>query len=200
LLIIPYAMPGVIGILIWRGMLNPHLGIVSTTLESAFGWSPAWFSNPGWAKVAILLINMWLTFPYMMLISSGALQSIPEDLYEAAELDGAGVWDRFRDITLPLLMVSLGPLLIASFAFSFNNFNVIYLFNEGGPPIPGTPTPAGHTDILISYTYRLAFAGHRGSDYGYAAAIAFVIFLLISVITLFNFRFTRIWEEISENV
>lgn len=200
LLIIPYAMPGVIGVLIWRGMLNPHLGVVSTTLESVIGWSPAWFSDPGWAKVAILLINMWLTFPYMMLISSGALQSIPEDLYEAAELDGAGIWDRFRDITLPLLLVSLGPLLIASFAFSFNNFNVIYLFNEGGPPIPGTPTPAGHTDILISYTYRLAFAGHRGSDYGYAAAITFVIFMLISVITLFNFRYTRIWEEISENV
>jgi arabinogalactan oligomer / maltooligosaccharide transport system permease protein len=200
ILIIPYAIPGVISVLIWRGMLNPHLGVVSITLESIFGWSPAWFSDPLWTKIAITLVNMWLTFPYMMLISSGALQSIPNDLYEAAELDGAGVWDRFRDITLPLLLISLGPLLIASFAFSFNNFNVIYLFNEGGPPIPNTPTPAGHTDILISYTYRLAFAGHRGSDYGYAAAISFVIFILISIITLFNFRYTRIWEEISENV
>ncbi len=200
LLIIPYAIPGVIGILIWRGMLNPHLGVISTTLESILGWSPAWLSDPGWAKVAVLLINLWLTFPYMMLICSGALQSIPGDLFEAAEVDGAGTWQRFRKITLPMLLVAVGPLLNASFAFSFNNFNVIYLFNEGGPPIPGTPTPAGHTDILISYTYRLAFDSGRGSDYGYAAAITFVIFMFISVITLFNFRYTRIWEEVSESV
>ncbi len=200
LMIIPYAIPGVIGILIWRGMLNPHLGVITTTMESLLGWAPAWLSNRWWAKVAILLINLWLGYPYMMLITSGALQSIPQDLYEAAKVDGASVWQRFWKITLPLLLVSVGPLLIASFTFNFNNFNVIYLFNEGGPPIPGTPTPAGYTDILISYTYRLAFAGRRGSDYGYAAAITIVIFILVSLITLFNFRYTKIWEEISESV
>jgi ABC-type sugar transport system permease subunit len=200
LLIIPYAIPGVIGILIWRGMLNPHLGVISTTMEELIGWAPAWLSDPWWAKVAILLVNLWLGYPYMMLICSGALQAIPQDLYEAAKVDGASVWQQFWSITLPLLLVSVGPLLIASFTFNFNNFNVIYLFNKGGPPIPGTPTPAGHTDILISYTYRLAFAGHRGSDYGYAAAITIVIFILVSLITLFNFRYTRIWEEISESV
>jgi len=200
LLIIPYAIPGVIGIVIWRGMLNPHLGVISTTMEQIIGWAPAWFSNPWWAKVGILLVNLWLGYPYMMLISSGALQAIPEDLYEAAKVDGASAFQRFRSITLPMLLVSVGPLLIASFTFNFNNFNVIYLFNEGGPPIPGTPTPAGHTDILISYTFRLAFAGHRGSDYGYAAAITIVIFILLTIITAFNFRYTRIWEEISENV
>ena len=200
LLIIPYAIPGVLSILIWRGMLNPHLGVISTNLQRLMGWSPAWFSDPWWAKVAILLINLWLGYPYMMLICSGALQAIPRDIYEAAEVDGANAWQRFWSITLPLLLVSVGPLLIASFTFNFNNFNVIYLYNEGGPPIPGTPTPAGHTDILISYTFRLAFASGRGSDYGYAAAITVVIFLLLSVITFFNFRYTRIWEEVSENV
>jgi ABC-type sugar transport system permease subunit len=136
----------------------------------------------------------------MMLVCSGALQAIPHDLYEAAEVDGANAWRSFWNITLPLLLVSVGPLLIASFTFNFNNFNVIYLFNKGGPPIPGTPTPAGHTDILISYTYRLAFAGQRGSDYGYAAAITFVIFVLLSLITTFNFRYAKVWEEVSENV
>ncbi|MEW6718545.1 MAG: maltose ABC transporter permease MalF [Chloroflexota bacterium] len=200
LLIIPYAIPGVIGILIWRGMLNPHLGVVSTTMKDIIGWAPPWLSNAWWSKIAILLVNLWLGYPYMMLITSGALQAIPHDLYEAARVDGATAWQRFWNITLPLLLVSVGPLLIASFTFNFNNFNVIYLFNEGGPPIPATPTPAGHTDILISYTYRLAFAGHRGSDYGYAAAITIVIFLLVSLITIFNFRYTRIWEEISESV
>ncbi len=200
LLIIPYAIPGVLSILIWRGMLNPHLGVISTNLQRVFGWSPPWFSNPWWAKIAILLINLWLGYPYMMLICSGALQAIPRDLYEAAEVDGAGIWQRFWNITLPLLLVAVGPLLIASFTFNFNNFNVIYLYNEGGPPIPGTPTPAGHTDILISYTFRLAFASGRGSDYGYAAAITIVIFLILTVVTLFNFRYTRIWEEISESV
>lgn len=200
LLILPYAVPGVILILIWRGLLNPHLGVVNLTLMQWFGWAPAWFSDPFWTKMGILLVNLYLGYPYMMLICSGALKAIPQDVYEAAEVDGANIFQKFFNITLPYLLISVGPLLVSSFSFNFNNFNVIYLFNEGGPPIPNTPTPAGHSDILISYTYRLAFAGERGADYGYAAAIAFVIFIILSLITLFNFRFTRMWEEVSENV
>ncbi|MFU8772700.1 MAG: maltose ABC transporter permease MalF [Anaerolineales bacterium] len=200
LLILPYAIPGVIGILIWRGMLNQHLGIITTNMVSIFGWAPGWFTDPMWSKVGILLVNLWLGFPYMMLICSGALQSISPDLYEAAEVDGAGIWHRFWHITLPLLLVGVGPLLIASFTFNFNNFTVIYAYNEGRPPIPGTPTPAGYTDILISYTYRLAFEAGRGSDYGYAAAITILIFLVVATIMLFQFKFMGRWEEISENV
>jgi ABC-type sugar transport system permease subunit len=200
LLIIPYTIPSTISILIWRGMLNEQLGVLTNALEDLVGWSPAWFSDPMWAKVAIVLINLWLGYPYMMLICSGALQAIPSDVYEAGEVDGAGIWQRFRYLTLPLLLVAVGPLLIASFAFNFNNFNVIYLYNEGGPPIPGTITPAGHTDILITYTFRQAFASGRGADYGYGAAITIVIFAILAVITFFNFRYTRIWEEVSENV
>jgi arabinogalactan oligomer / maltooligosaccharide transport system permease protein len=200
LLILPYAIPGVIGILIWRGMLNQNLGVITTNLVSIFGWAPAWFTDPFWSKVGILLVNLWLGYPYMMLICSGALQGISQDIYEAAEVDGAGIWNRFWHITLPLLMVSVGPLLIASFTFNFNNFTVIYLYNEGRPPIPGTATPAGYTDILISYTFRLAFESGRGSDYGYAAAITIVIFLIVASIMLFQYRFLGKWEEISENV
>ncbi len=103
-------------------------------------------------------------------------------------------------ITFPLLLVAVGPLLIASFTFNFNNFNLIYLFNGGGPPIAGTPTPAGHTDILISYVYNLAFSGSSGINYGFAAAITIVIFFIVGAITLFQFRYTRMWEEVSENV
>ena len=200
LLIIPYTVPALITILIWRGMLNPELGVIDRMLEAWFGWAPPWFADGGWAKVAILLINLWLSYPYFMLICSGALQSIPEDIYAAAQVDGASPWQQFWRITLPLLLVAVGPLLVASFTFNFNNFNLIYLFNAGGPPIAGTPTPAGHTDILISYVYNLAFSGSRGVNYGFASAITIIIFFIVGAITLFQFRFTRMWEEVSENV
>ncbi len=200
LLIIPYTVPALITILIWRGMLNPELGVISRMLQNLIGWSPQWYTDQWWAKIAILLVNLWLSYPYFMLICSGALQSIPQDIYEAAIVDGASPWQNFRRITLPLLLVAVGPLLIASFTFNFNNFNLIYLFNAGGPPIAGTPTPAGHTDILISYVYNLAFSGSRGVNYGFAAAITIIIFFIVGAITLFQFRYTRMWEEVSENV
>ncbi|RPI84340.1 MAG: ABC transporter permease subunit [Chloroflexi bacterium] len=200
LLIIPYTVPALITILIWRGMLNPDLGVITHALEGLFGWAPPWFTDQFWAKMAILLVNLWLSYPYFMLINSGALQSIPDDIYAAAQVDGASPWQRFRSITLPLLLVAVGPLLIASFTFNFNNFNLIYLFNAGGPPMAGTPTPAGHTDILISYVYNLAFSGSRGIAYGFASAITIVIFFIVGTITLFQFRYTRMWEEVSENV
>ena len=200
LLIIPYTLPGIIGVLIWRGMLNPFVGVLATTSQSIFGWFPPFLTDPFWVKVGILLVNLWLGYPYMMLISSGALQSIPEDIYDAAAVDGANAWQRFWNITLPLLLVSVGPLLIASFVFNFNNFTVIFGYNEGRPPIAGSPTPAGHSDILISYTYRIAFEGGRGSDYAYAAAVTVVIFAIVAILTLIQFRFTRQWEEVSESV
>ena len=200
LLIIPYTLPALLTILVWRGMLNPELGVISRALEAVFGWAPPWFTDQWWAKVAILLINLWLSYPYFMLICSGALQSISDDYYAAAQVDGANSWQQFRMITLPLLLVAVGPLLIASFVFNFNNFNLIFVFNAGGPPMAGTPTPAGHTDILISYVYNLAFTGNRGVNYGFAAAITIVIFFIVGAITLFQFRYTNMWEEVSENV
>lgn len=200
LAIIPYTIPGFISILVWVGLMNPYYGPVNLMIQQLTGVSPQWFSDPTLAKVAILLVNTWLGYPYMLLVSLGALQSIPTDLYEAAEIDGGSRFQQFRYITLPLLLVAVGPLLIGSFAYNFNNFTVVDLVTEGGPPMPGTFTPAGHTDILISYTYRLAFAGGRGSDYGFAAAISVLIFFIVMTITALNFRFTRALEEVSENV
>ena len=200
LLIIPYTVPALLTILVWRGMLNPELGVIDRVLENLFGWAPPWFTNQWWAKVAILLINLWLSYPYFMLICSGSLQSIPEDYYAAAKVDGASAWQQFWRITLPLLLVAVGPLLISSFVVNFNNFNLIYIFNAGGPPMADTPTPAGHTDILISYVYNLAFSGSRGIDYGFAAAITIVIFFIVGTITLLQFRYTRMWEEVGENL
>lgn len=199
LLLIPYTIPSLITILIWRGMLNPDLGIVNRVLESAFGISPDWFNNRYLARAAILIVNTWLGYPYWMLVTSGALQSIPTDVYEAAEVDGASGWQRFWRITLPLLLVSVGPLMISSFIFNFNNFNLIYAFINGGPPIPTAMTQAGYTDIIISYVYNLAFASGRGIQYGYASAISVILFILIAIMALIQFRFTNMWEEIGEN-
>jgi arabinogalactan oligomer / maltooligosaccharide transport system permease protein len=199
-LLIPYTIPSLITILIWRGLMNPQFGVINNFLSSTIGIAPAWFSNEWWAKVAILVVNLWLGYPYFMLICSGALQAIPQDIYQAAEVDGANAWQRFTNITLPLLLVAVGPLLIASFTFNFNNFNLIFLFIQGGPPIADSAVRAGHTDILISFVYNLAFAGGRGADYGLASAITIIIFIIVAVITLAQFRFTRMWEEVGENV
>ncbi|HUF00694.1 MAG TPA: ABC transporter permease subunit [Anaerolineales bacterium] len=201
LLLIPYTIPGLISIIMWRGMLNSEFGVVNRFLENFVAAAPRWTTEPFWAQVAILLVNLWLGYPYFMLVASGALQSIPSDVYEAATIDGASGWQRFRSITLPLLLVAVGPLLIASYLFNFNNFNLIYLFIQGGPPIVGAATQAGHTDILISYVYKLAFeSGGRGVQYGLASAISIVVFFIVATITLLQYRFTNMWEEVSENV
>jgi ABC-type sugar transport system permease subunit len=200
LLILPYAIPAFISALIWRGLFNTDLGVINQILQATIGSSVRWLQDPLWAKVALLILNLWLGFPYMMIICLGALQSINAEMYEAALVDGATSWQQFRHITLPLLMVSVAPLLVSSFSFNFNNFSVIYLLTSGRPPIAGAQTPAGHTDILISYTYRLAFESGRGTDYGLASAVTLVIFLITGVITFFNFRFTGALEDVSKNV
>ncbi len=198
LAIVPYAIPGFISILVWVGLLNPLYGPFSLAIEDVTGFSPQWFSDPTMAKAGILLVNLWLGYPYMMLISLGALQSIPAELYEAAQIDGAGALQRFRTVTLPLLLVSVGPLLIGSFAFNFNNFTLIELITAGGPPMVGTSTPAGHTDILLTYTFRLSFATGTGTQYGLAAVVTLLIFAITAGITALNFRLTRTWEQTSE--
>jgi ABC-type sugar transport system permease subunit len=195
LLLIPYTIPALISIIMWRGMLNAEFGVVNHFLKSLIGVAPRWTTEPFWAQVAILLVNLWLGYPYFMLIASGALQSIPSDIYEAAMIDGATGWQSFRRITLPLLLVAVGPLLIASYVFNFNNFNIIYLFIQGGPPIVGASTQAGHTDILISYVYKLAFeSSGRGVQYGWLCHLI-IVFLIVGTITLFQYRFTNMEEQ-----
>lgn len=199
ILIIPYAVPFWLSVQTWRGLLNPSYGPINHIILSIFGISPQWFSDPWLAKVVILFVNMYLGFSYFMLVSLGALQAIPADMYEAALIDGANDWHQFRFITLPMILIAVGPLLIASFAFNFNNFTLIELMNNGGPPMSAA-TAAGQTDILLSYTYRLAFSGARGADYGFAAAIGIFIFIIVATLTFINFRFTGALEKASENV
>jgi ABC-type sugar transport system permease subunit len=195
LAIIPYTIPGFISILVWAGLLNPTFGPINAALRDVLGISPAWFADGTLAKIAVLMVNLWLGYPYMLIITLGALQSIPSDLYEAAQIDGASVVQRFMRITFPLLLVAVAPLLIGSFAFNFNNFALIELLTGGGPATPGAVTPAGQTDILISYTYRLAFAAGRGADYAFASAISVFIFAIVATITIINFRLSRRLEN-----
>jgi arabinogalactan oligomer/maltooligosaccharide transport system permease protein len=190
ILIIPYAIPAFLSLLVWAAILNDDFG----ALNSVTGWNIPWLFDPTWAKVSVILVNIWLGFPYMFLVSTGALQAIPNELQEAARVDGARAWQVFRLVKLPLLLVALTPLLIASFAFNFNNFNNIYLLTGGGPAMEGSEV-AGATDILISYTYKIAFAAGKGNDYGLASAISIFIFIIVGTISAISFSRSKALNE-----
>lgn len=188
LLILPYSIPFFISVLVFKGMLNKDFGVINHALSQVGINAIPWLENGTWAKISCLLVNLWLGFPYMFLLTTGILQSIPESVYEAAKIDGANKWQSFRNITLPLILSSITPLLIGAFAFNLGNFVGIYLLTGGGPAMADATTPAGQTDILISYTYRLAFEGAMGQQFGLASSIALFIFLIIGALTALNFK------------
>jgi len=182
-------MPSFAMLLVWRDMFNTDFGLINRLL----GVDVDWLGGDWTARLAVIGVQMWLGYPYMFLVATGALQAIPRELTEATSVDGATAWQAFRRITLPLLLVALSPLLISSFAYNFNNFNAIYLMTEGGP-FPADNPSVGGTDLLITYTYRLAF-GAAGAQYGFAAAVSVFIFLLVALISAASFRRTRAQEE-----
>lgn len=189
--IIPYSIPFFISVLIFKGMLNKNFGEINHFL-SFFTISPVpWLENKIWARVSVLLVNLWLGFPYMLLVITGILQSIPKSIYEASSLEGATSFQNFRFLTFPLVLRSMIPLLMGSFAFNFNNFVGIYLLTGGGPVISNVSTPLGETDILISYTYRLAFEGSQGQNFATAAAVSMLIFVIVVSLTLLNFKVSK---------
>lgn len=191
LLILPYAVPAFISILIFKGLFNQSFGEINELLNALFNVKLMWFTEPFLAKSMILIVNTWLGYPYVMILCMGLLKSIPSDLYEASAIDGAGPLDNFFKITFPLIIKPLTPLLIASFAFNFNNFVLIQLLTNGTPDIIGSSTPAGHTDLLVSYTYRIAFEGGGGQDFGLASAIATLIFLMVGALAFINLRVSK---------
>ncbi|UJP41335.1 ABC transporter permease subunit [Cellulomonas palmilytica] len=197
LFILPYAFPAFLSALLWRGMLNanPDYGIINQLFF--FGARVEWLDDPTLAKVSLVLVNLWLSYPYWFLVCTGALQSLPDDVQEAARIDGAGRWRTFRSITLPLLLVSTAPLLIASFAFNFNNFTLIYMLTGGGPRFTDTSATLGHTDILISMVYQISGVSGGRADYGLASALSLIIFVVIGVISTLMFRRTRQLEEVN---
>ncbi|MEY4979274.1 MAG: maltose transporter [Pseudomonadota bacterium] len=191
LLFLPYAVPGFISILIFKGLFNQNLGEVNMILNGLFGIRPAWFADPLLAKAMLLIVNTWLGFPYMMIVCMGLIKSIPADLYEASAVAGAGPLTNFFGITLPLILKPLTPLLISSFAFNFNNFVLITLLTGGRPDFLDIAVPAGTTDILVSYTFRIAFQD-SGQQFGLASAVSTVIFLIVAAITLLQMRYTQV--------
>jgi maltose/maltodextrin transport system permease protein len=190
LLFLPYAVPGFISILVFKGLFNRNYGEINMILGAVLGIRPDWTGNAMLARLMILIVNTWLGYPYVMLLCMGLQKSIPRDLYEASALAGAGPLSNFFRITWPLIRKPLTPLLVSSFAFNFNNFVLIYLLTAGRPDFLDTNVPAGETDILVSYTYRIAFVD-SGQNFGLAAAISTLIFVMVAILSVINLRLTK---------
>ena len=182
--VLPWAVPGFVTILVFAGMFNDSFGAINNDILAFFSISPIpWMTDALWTRVALILIQGWLGFPYIFIVTTGILQSIPEDLYEAAVIDGATSRDKFMNITLPVILTSMAPTLITQYTFNFNNFNIIYLFNGGGPATPGST--AGGTDILVSWIYKLTM---QSSQYALAAALTILLSVFVIAIAMWQFR------------
>lgn len=174
LLILPWALPQYITALTWRGMFNYEYGAINLVLAKYMNLPPvAWLTSPVEAFLAAILTNVWLGFPFMMVVALGGLQSIPRELYEAAEVDGASAWRQFRQITAPLLRPVMIPAITLGVVWTFNNVNVIWLVSNGGEP-------NDQTHILVSFVYEAAFSAYR---FGWAAALSMVIFVILLTFT-----------------
>ncbi len=182
LLLLPWAIPAYISILVWRGMFDANYGLINRAL----GLGINWLGEFPYAFIAVLITNIWLGFPFMMMMFLGGLQGIPKELYEAADIDGFTRWQKFRHITLPMLKPVITPAVLMGFIWTFNMFNVIYLMTGGGPQAAGRFS-AGQTDLLITFVYNKAF---RDWMFGYAAAYSVVIFLIILAFSVSYSKFT----------
>ncbi|WP_027883154.1 ABC transporter permease subunit [Meiothermus rufus] len=194
-LIISWAIPVVISVQIFTAMLNVQFGPINRLLGLLGAYPIPWLTDPEWFKVSALLISLWLGFPYWMTATLGALSTIPDDVYEAARIDGASGWQTLTGITLPLLRQPFIPLLLGSFAYNFNNFGLIYLMGPQ-PGVEGRPSTAQAADILITWAYKTAFQADGGQAYGLGGAISILIFFLTVAISLINFRFTGALREV----
>lgn len=183
-LIIPWAMPQYIAALTWKGMFNQNFGAINLML----GWfgieNLPWLSDPKLTFYAAIITNIWLGFPFMMMITLGGLQSIPSELYEAADIDGASPWSKFKDITLPLLKPTLTPAIILGTIWTFNMLNIIIILAGG--------YGNKETQILVTDVYRLAFNFYR---YGFAAAYSVLIFIFLLVFSVVYVRKSNIFKE-----
>lgn len=187
LLILPWAIPQVITALTWRSMFNYEYGAINIFIAKYLNMSPVeWLLRPFEAFTACIITNVWLGFPFMMVVALGGLQSIPNELYEAADIDGASAWQKFKNITVPFLRPVMAPAITLGIIWTFNNLNIVWLVSNGGEP-------SDQTHILVSYVYKAAFNLYR---YGYAAALSVVIFLILLVIGIYFLKKTRAVESI----
>lgn len=190
--LLPWAVPAFITILTFSNMFNDSIGAINTqvipllgkVLPFLNGHLIPWKTDPTWTKVALIMMQGWLGFPYIYVLTLGILQSIPNDLYEAAYIDGANAWQKFRNITFPMILAVAAPTLISQYTFNFNNFSIMYLFNDGGPGTVGGG--AGSTDILISWIYRLTTGA--APQYSMAASVTLIISLIVISISMIAFK------------
>ncbi|KAF2423846.1 maltodextrin ABC transporter permease MdxF [Bacillus subtilis] len=187
----PWAVPAFITIMSFSNMFNDSIGAVNAQVIPLFNHLPfvelpaiAWKTDPFWTKTALIMIQTWLGFPYIYVMVTGVLQAIPGELYEAAKIDGATFIQRFRHITFPMILFATAPVMITQYTFNFNNFSIIYLFNEGGPGSAGAG--AGSTDILISWIYKLTTG--TSPQYSVAAAVTLLISFIVIGISLIAFK------------
>ncbi len=187
LLILPWALPQYITALTWRGMFNYEYGAVNLLITKYLHLSPVqWLTSPFEAFLAVIITNIWLGFPFMMVIALGGLQSIPDELYEAADVDGASKWFQFWNITAPLLRPVMIPAITLGIVWTFNNINVVWLVSNMGEP-------ADSTHILVSYVYKAAFNMYR---FGWAAALSVVIFAILFIFAQVFLKNTRATEPV----
>lgn len=193
ILIVPWALPSTIAILAWQGLLNEQYGGINNLLQ-LLGISSGvpWMTEPFWARLGIIIVNIWLGFPYMMNVCLGGLQSISTEYYEAAKIDGASKLQCFKSITLPMVTKLSIPLVISSFASNFNNFGNIYMITQGGPARVDNQF-AGYTDILASTTYKMTTWSNR---YELSATFSVLIFIIVGSFTLLNMHFSGQFKEV----
>ena len=189
--ILPWAVPGFVTILVFCRHVQRLLRGHQQRDPVLFGISPkAWLTDPFWTKTALIMMQTWLGFPFVFAMTTGVLQAIPDDLYEAATMDGASAFTRLRTITLPLVLYAIAPIIITQYTFNFNNFNIIYLFNNGGPAVAGSN--AGGTDILVSWIYKLTMSS---SQYAIAATITILLSIFVVGLALWQFRATKSFKN-----
>lgn len=188
--ILPYAIPAFVTLLMFRLLLN-GVGPINATLNSWGFDSVAFLSDPFLAKITVIAVSVWVGAPYFMLLIAGALTNIPADLYEASEVDGASKFQQFWEITLPMVLHQVAPSLVMTFAHNFNNFGAIFLLTEGGPINPEYRF-AGHTDILITWIYKLTLDFQQ---YQIASVISIIIFLFLSGIAIWQFRRMKSFKD-----
>lgn len=195
LYILPYAIPSMLSLMIWRNLLNGQFGPINRMLmEWGLISAPIpWLSEMTLARICVILVNLWLGFPYFMMLSTGIMTSISADLYEAAQIDGANPRQQFFKITLPLVLYQTIPLFIMSFSFNLNNFGAVFFITGGGPTDAATTqSGAGGTDILMSWMYKLTLDLRQ---YNKAAVLAILVFLVIAPFAIYNFSRTKAFKE-----
>ncbi|THF80281.1 carbohydrate ABC transporter permease [Cohnella fermenti] len=190
-LIIPFAIPNMVSLLVMRNMFNNQFGPINDYLRRMGLGGLPWLTDPFWAKATVLMVNMWIGIPISMILAFGVLTTIPKDLYEAADADGAGAYHRLRYITMPMVLFSTAPILIMQFAGNINNFNVIYLLTNG-EPVNIHYQFAGHTDLLVTWLYKLAL---NQSQFSFASVIGIFIFLIVGSLSIWSYTRTRSYRE-----